>query len=82
MGALLTGDLIATNASAMALNRQTGLLEQTVRPVNQHQRGVASARVIISGLTNRLYNAVGTNNGNPFVVHGAPAGGRKRRGSF
>ena len=66
------GDLIATNASGMTNNPQTGLMEQKVRLANIGTNTVASARVIVSGLTNRLYNAVGTNNGNPFVVYSAP----------
>ncbi|MEY4385500.1 MAG: hypothetical protein RLY20_783, partial [Verrucomicrobiota bacterium] len=32
---------------------------------------VSAARLIVSGLTNRLYNAIGTNNGNPFVQFNA-----------
>lgn len=68
---LVTGDLVAVNFSAMVYNPQTGLMEQTVRLTNNGTNQVASARVIVSGLTNRLYNAVGTNNGNPFVVYGA-----------
>ena len=69
---LVTGDLVAVNFSAMVYNPQTGLMEQIVRLTNNGTNAVASARVIVSGLTNRLYNAVGTNNGNPFVVYGAP----------
>lgn len=68
---LLGGNLIATNAASMVYNPQTGLMEQTVRLANVGTNTVASARVIVSGLTNRLYNAVGTNGGNPFVVYGA-----------
>jgi hypothetical protein len=71
------GDLIATNVSSMVFNPQTALMEQTVRLANTGTNEVFSSRVIVSGLTNRLYNAAGTNNGNPYVVHGAPlaAGG-------
>jgi uncharacterized repeat protein (TIGR01451 family) len=68
---LLAGSLMASNVSAMTFNRQTGLMEQTVRLVNAGTNAAASARIIVSGLTNRLFNAVGTNDGNPFVVHGA-----------
>lgn len=63
------GTLIATNVSAMVYNPQTGLMNQTIRLSNLGTNSVASARVIVSGLTNWLYNAVGTNNGNPFVVY-------------
>lgn len=73
VGQFITGNLIATNASAMVLNRQSGLLEQKVRLVNVSTSSVAAARVMVSGLgTNVLRNAVGTNNGNPFVVYSAP----------
>jgi uncharacterized repeat protein (TIGR01451 family) len=66
------GQLIATNYSTnMTYNPQTGLMEQTIRLTNIGTNAVAAARVIVSGLTNRLYNAIGTNSGNPYVVYGA-----------
>ena len=69
---LISGTLQVTNlSSAMTFNPQTALMEQTVRLVNVSTNPVASARVAVSGLTNRLFNAVGTNNGAPFVVHRA-----------
>jgi hypothetical protein len=71
VGSFLSGLLTASNASVMAYNPQTGLMDQQVRLSNIGTSAVASARVIVSGLTNRLYNAVGTNDGNPFVVYGA-----------
>ena len=61
--------VIATNASPMRLDPQVGLMEQTVRLTNVGTSSVASVRVTVSGLTNWLYNAIGTNNGNPFVVY-------------
>jgi hypothetical protein len=66
------GDLIATNQTGMVFNPQTALMQQTVRLANTGSNAVLSSRVIVSGLTNWLYNAAGTNNGNPYVVHGAP----------
>ena len=69
IGAVITGQVIATNASAMALNPQTGLMEQTVRLVNVSTSTLASVRLTVSHLTNWLYNAVGTNNNNPFAVY-------------
>jgi uncharacterized repeat protein (TIGR01451 family) len=71
VGTFIYDQLIATNNSGMSLNRQTGLMEQTVRLTNIGTNAVAAARVIVSGLTNRLYNAVGTNSGNPYVVYNA-----------
>ncbi len=71
VNSFLPGLLIATNLSAMTYNPQTGLMDQTIRLSNAGTSSVASARVIVSGLTNWLYNAAGTNNGNPFVAYGA-----------
>lgn len=69
---LISGTLQVTNlSSAMTFNPQTALMEQTIRLVNISTNVVASARVAVSGLTNRLFNAVGTNTGAPFVVHRA-----------
>lgn len=71
VGPLLPGLLVASNASAMTFNPQTGLMEQTVRVLNVGPLAVPSSRLIVVALTNRLYNAVGTNDGNPFVIHAA-----------
>ncbi|MDE3065976.1 MAG: DUF11 domain-containing protein [Verrucomicrobiota bacterium] len=65
----LSTNLIATNVSAMTYDPQTGLMNQTVRLSNRGTNAVPSARVIVSGLTNVLFNAVGTNDGQPFVVY-------------
>jgi uncharacterized repeat protein (TIGR01451 family) len=71
VGTFIYGQLIATNVSTMAYDPQTGLMNQTIRLTNIGTNAVAAARVIVSGLTNWLYNAVGTNSGNPYVVYGA-----------
>ncbi len=63
--------LIATNFSTMNYNPQTGLMTNTIRLTNKGTNAVTAARVIVSGLTNWLYNAVGTNSGNPYVVYNA-----------
>ena len=65
-----SGTLIATNVGAMQFDPQTGLMDQTIRLVNIGGTSVGSARVIVSGLSKPLFNAVGTNNGKPFVVYG------------
>ena len=65
-----TSQLVAVNFSAMTYDPQNALLEQTLQLSNIGTNQVAAARVIVSGLTNVLYNAVGTNNGNPFVQYG------------
>jgi len=58
------------SASSMAFNPQTGLMEQTVRLQNTGATVIGSARLMVSNLSARLYNASGTNNGNPYVVYG------------
>jgi hypothetical protein len=73
--AVLTNVLVATNVTAMVFNPQNSVMEQIIRLVNvSSTNNVDSARVMVAGLasTNSLYNAVGTNNGNPYVVYAAP----------
>ncbi|HEU5125222.1 MAG TPA: DUF11 domain-containing protein [Verrucomicrobiae bacterium] len=70
--ALVTNQLIATNISEMVFNPQISLMEQSIRLVNTGPSAVDSARVIVTGLTHWLRNAVGTNNGNPFVAYTSP----------
>ena len=72
VNALVTGELVASNVSNMFYDAQTGLMKQTVRITNIGTNDYGSARLIVSGLTNQLYNAVGTNAGNPYVVYAAP----------
>jgi uncharacterized repeat protein (TIGR01451 family) len=67
----LPGQLVAVTNSAQLYNPQNGLVEQSITVMNVGTNAVAAARVVVTGLTNRLFNAVGTNNGNPFVVYGA-----------
>lgn len=70
-------DLLVVTNSAQFTNRQNGLIEQKILVSNVGTAAVASVRVILSGLTNvplagftnYLFNAWGTNNGNPFVVY-------------
>ncbi len=70
--ALVTNILIATNLTAPRLNHQNALIEQQIRLVNISTSSVASARVLVSGLSYWLRNAVGTNSGIPFVAYTAP----------
>jgi uncharacterized repeat protein (TIGR01451 family) len=65
----LSTNLVVTNVSAMSYDPQTGLMNQILRLSNIGANDVPSARVIVSGLTNSLFNAVGTNDGNPYVVY-------------
>ena len=70
VGTFLYGQLIATNASAMNYDPQIGLMTNTIRLTNIGTNVLPTARVIVSGLTNWLYNAAGTNSGNPYLVAG------------
>ncbi len=65
----LAGQLTATIVSTQQYNPQNGLVEQSILLSNTGSNSVAAARVVITGLTNKLYNALGTNDGNPFVVY-------------
>jgi hypothetical protein len=67
----VSGQLQASIASAQQFNPQTALMEQRIQVTNiTGTSSVASARVILTNFGFRVYNAVGTNNGHPFVVHG------------
>jgi uncharacterized repeat protein (TIGR01451 family) len=68
VGSPLPGQLLANVVSPQHYNPQTGLMEQTIRLSNLGTQDVASARVIVSGLDGAVFNSVGTNSGNPFVI--------------
>ena len=61
---------VVTN-SKQIYNPQNGLVEQSILLSNTGTNAVASVRVVVTGLSNQLFNAWGTNNGNPFVVYAA-----------
>ena len=65
------GQLSATIVSTQQYDPQNGLVEQSILLSNTGTVAVVSARVVVTGLTNQLFNAWGTNNGNPFVVYAA-----------
>lgn len=67
--AYLPGTLLAVTNSAQNPDFVSGLMEQYVLLSNTGTNNVAAARVVVTGLTNRLYNAIGTNDGNPFVYY-------------
>ena len=70
VNAFLTNQLIAiTNDGTQVFNPQVGLMEQGILLSNASPSAVPSARVLVAGIrnTDRLFNAVGTNNGLPFV---------------
>lgn len=68
--AYLSGPLAVSTNSAQIYNPQNGLVEQSI-VVTNNTNVTDAVRVAITGLTstNALFNAVGTNNGNPFVYY-------------
>jgi uncharacterized repeat protein (TIGR01451 family) len=68
-----TNQLQVMTVGEMLFDPQTGLFRQIVQVSNSSGSNVTSVRVVVMGLgTNQLFNAVGTNGNNPFVVFGAP----------
>jgi uncharacterized repeat protein (TIGR01451 family) len=68
----VSGVLTAVTNSGQSINFQNGLEEQSILLSNISATNVTAARVIVTDLPRQLYNAVGTNSGNPFVVYTAP----------
>ncbi|MFZ0827663.1 MAG: DUF11 domain-containing protein [Verrucomicrobiia bacterium] len=66
----LAGQFTVVTNSPQTTNYQNGFIEQNISLTNSGTNAVAAARVVVSGLkNNRLFNAVGTNNGSAFVVY-------------
>ena len=63
--------LVAVTNSGQNVNLQNGLEEQSILLSNSGPNDVPAARVVVTGLTNRLFNVIGTNNGSPFVDYSA-----------
>ncbi len=61
--------LLAVTNSGQVLDLQNGYLEQSILLTNPTGTNLPAARLVVTGLTNFLVNAVGTNNGNPFVYY-------------
>ncbi len=74
--AYLPGTLLAVTNSGQTINLQNGLEEQSILLTNAGTNDVPAARIVVTGLTKQLFNAVGTNNGAPFVYYSTalPAG--------
>jgi uncharacterized repeat protein (TIGR01451 family) len=70
----LPGQFLAVTNSTQKPNFQNGLLEQSIKITNTGSNDVPAVRVVVIGLTNRLFNASGTNNGNPFVTYSSKLG--------
>jgi uncharacterized repeat protein (TIGR01451 family) len=67
--AYLSGTLVAVTNSAQTINFQNALTEQSITLSNAGPSSVPAARLVVTGATNQLFNAVGTNNGSPFVYY-------------
>jgi len=72
VGALISTQVVASISSAQTLDLQTSLMVQWIQVSNTGPSQIPAARVHVSGLSNQLYNASGTNNGIPFVVYPSP----------
>jgi hypothetical protein len=60
----------ASIVSTQWFDAQNGFIEQWIQVSNSGPSSVVSSRVVVTGLTtNWLFNACGTNNGNPFVMY-------------
>ena len=59
--------LVTVTNSGQNVDLQNGLEEQSVLLTNTNSDDVPAARIVVTGLTNQLFNAAGTNNGSPFV---------------
>jgi len=70
-----TNQILATVFPTQALNPMTGWMEQHVLLENITTSGVESVRLLVDGLTNKLVNAVGTNDAIPYVEYGAALAG-------
>ena len=66
-----TNQLSAARASDQVFNPQNAYMEQLLRVTNDGSNAAPSARVVFTNLNYKVANALGTNNGNPFVVHPA-----------
>ncbi len=65
----LSGTLVAFTNSAQSIDFANGALKQSITLSNAGLSSVPAVRIVVTGLTNLLFNAVGTNNGNPFVYY-------------
>lgn len=71
VGNYLAGTLTSSIVSTQYYDAQVGYVEQWIQLSNGGSSPVASARVVVTGLTNWLANSAGTNNGNPFIIYGS-----------
>jgi len=67
----LSGTLVAVTNSPQTTDLQNGLEEQSILLTNTGSTNVPAARIVVTGLAKQLFNAVGTNNGSPYVYYSA-----------
>jgi uncharacterized repeat protein (TIGR01451 family) len=69
----IASEQFGIGADAIALNPQTGLFEQLARVTNTGPATIAAFRLYVGGLRTgvQLYNATGTNAGQPYVQYNA-----------
>jgi len=65
----LPGLLVVVTNSGQSIDFANGSLKQSITLSNAGLSSVPAARIVVTGLSNQLFNAVGTNNGNPFVYY-------------
>lgn len=63
-----TSVLTAAFVSAQVFNPQTGLMEQVIRLSNPAGPPVAGGRIVFPQIAERVFNASGTNDGQPFAA--------------
>lgn len=73
-GVVVSTNLVAIIVSPIALNRQSGLFEQTVRVVNNSSNTITGLQLFINGLPAdvQVYNASGSTNGAPYLQYNLP----------
>jgi uncharacterized repeat protein (TIGR01451 family) len=67
----LPGQFTVSNISSMVFDPQTSLMKQSIRLTNVGTNAAPAVRVVVAGLSNLLFNAVGTNDGKPYVLYAA-----------
>jgi uncharacterized repeat protein (TIGR01451 family) len=71
VGNYLSTSITTSLVSTQQVDAQDGNIAQLIQILNNGSSSIPSARVVVTGLTNQLYEPAGTNNGNPFVIYGS-----------
>ena len=72
VGNYLSTSITASLVGSQQVDVEDAAIAQQIQLSNTGSSTIPSARLIVTGLTNQLYEPAGTNNGNPFVIYGAP----------